>query len=179
MWLVQRHIQIFHFEKTCQWHYISCLRYMALGNLASIWALRQAAQDLKKFLLLSGAKRWSKGSSDKWRNVFSPFRQRWSLEIAISRSEKGWSGIIYSLLAHLSPSGTTRLALHTILLRLYSSPSFVRRVNPGAHWIWIGVGWSCCPTFFVVMLETLEHKWIQLHGTDILLRISLSSHKNG
>ena len=53
VWLVQRHIQIFHFDKTCQWHYISCLRYMALGNLASIWALRQAAQDLKKFLFLS------------------------------------------------------------------------------------------------------------------------------
>ena len=51
MWLVQRHIQIFHFDKTCQWHYISCLRYMALGNLASIWALRQAAQDLKKFFI--------------------------------------------------------------------------------------------------------------------------------
>ena len=105
------------------------------------------------FLFLSGDLGWSKGSSDKWRNVFSPFRQRWSLEIVISRSEKGWSGIIYLLLAHLSPSGTTRLALQTILLRLYSSPSFVRRVNPGAHWIWIGVGWSCWPTFLWSCLQ--------------------------
>ena len=47
----------------------------------------------------------------------------------------GLNGDDILLLAHLSPSGTTRLALQTILLRLYSSPSFDRNVKPGAHWI--------------------------------------------
>ena len=47
----------------------------------------------------------------------------------------GLNGDDILLLAHLSPSGTTRLALQTILLRLYSSPSFDRKVKPGAHWI--------------------------------------------